>query len=60
MALRRGGRQPWKYQDAEHDGCGGRAGKVELITGIEGVQPAGAEDPYMAIRQPVLASGLLA
>jgi hypothetical protein len=33
---------------------------VELITGIEGVQPAGAEDPYMAIRQPVLASGLLA
>jgi hypothetical protein len=28
-----------------HDGCGGRAGKVELITGIEGASSgAGAED----------------
>ena len=28
-----------------HDGCGGRAGKAELLTGIEGVfQPAGAQD----------------
>ena len=25
-----------------HDGCGGRAGRAELLTGIEGVsQPAG-------------------
>ena len=23
-----------------HDGCGGRAGKAELLTGIEGVSPA--------------------
>jgi hypothetical protein len=23
--------------DVRHDGCGGRAGKVELMTGIEGV-----------------------
>jgi hypothetical protein len=28
-----------------HDGCGGRAGRVELLTGIEGAQqPAGAAD----------------
>ena len=27
-----------------HDGCGGLAGKAELVTGIEGVQSAGAED----------------
>ena len=26
-----------------HDGCGGRAGKAELLTGLEGrLQPAGA------------------
>ena len=29
-----------------HDGCGGRAGRAELITGIGGSQqPAGAADP---------------
>jgi hypothetical protein len=26
-----------------HDGCGGRAGKAELLTGID-EQPAGAKD----------------
>ena len=33
-----------------HDGCGGRAGKAELLTGIEGV-------PSRAVRRIVLRDG---
>jgi hypothetical protein len=25
----------WLFDRVRHDGCGGRAGKVELLTGIE-------------------------
>ena len=36
-----------------HDGCGGRAGKVELMTGIEGShQSAGAEDRAVGVGGP--------
>jgi hypothetical protein len=31
-----------------HDGCGGRALKAELLSGVEGVQPPGAALPVAA------------
>jgi hypothetical protein len=39
-----------------HEDCGGRAGKVELITGIGGrQQPSGAEDRAARVRQALQA-----
>ena len=32
-----------------HDGCGGRAGKVELLTGVEGVSMLSSTDAYREV-----------
>jgi hypothetical protein len=36
-----------------HDGCGGRAGRAELLTGVDGASsPAGAVDRAPELRKP--------
>jgi hypothetical protein len=41
-----------------HDGCGGRAGRVELLTGIEGASSRpGAEDRAAGLTLTIRGSG---
>ena len=40
-----------------HDGCGGRAGKVELLTGIEGVSSRPVRRIVLVVRYRMIRSG---